>query len=127
LESRVLTASPTRSTDSTVRTLDSTVRSPDSTSALALVDLLGHRREDRVQVTDHAEVDELEDRGLLVLVDGHDGLRGLHAGAVLDRAGDAVGDVQLRRHRLAGLTDLEGVRDPAGVDGGTRGTDRRAE
>ncbi|MGX1158427.1 hypothetical protein RKD39_006005 [Streptomyces albogriseolus] len=46
---------------------------------------------------------------------------------MLDRAGDAVGDVQLRGDRLAGLADLVGVRVPAGVDGGTRGADGRAE
>ena len=82
---------------------------------------------DLVQVADHAEVGQLEDRRLGVLVDGHDRLRGLHAGAVLDRAGDAGGDVQLRRDRLAGLADLVAVRIPAGVDRGTRGADGGAE
>ena len=80
-----------------------------------------------VQVADDAEVDELEDRRLLVLVDRDDRLRGLHAGAVLDRAGDAVGDVELRRDGLAGLADLEGVRVPPGVDRGAGRADRRAE
>ena len=96
-------------------------------SALALVDLLGGRGQDLVQIAHHAEVDELEDRGFLVLVDGHDRLGGLHAGAVLDRTGDAVGDVELRGDGLAGLADLEAVRDPAGVDGSPRGADRRTE
>src|SRR5215218_9830932 len=76
-----------------------------SGSALALGDLLGHRGEDGVQVADDTEVDELEDRGLVVLVDRHDGLRGLHPGAVLDGTGDAVGDVELGGHDLAGLAD----------------------
>src|SRR5690606_10336380 len=79
-------------------------------SALALDDLLGRCGEDAVQVTDHAEVDELEDRGLLVLVDRDDGLGGLHARPVLNRTGDAGGDVELGRDHLAGLADLEGVR-----------------
>src|SRR5512139_110195 len=96
-------------------------------SALALVDLFGRRGKDRVEVTDHAEVDELEQRGLLVLVDRDDRLGGLHARTVLDRAGDAGRDVQLRRHRLAGLTDLERVRVPARVDDGTRGAHGTAE
>src|SRR3546814_849474 len=73
------------------------------------------------------EIDELEDRGLFVLVDGHDRLRGLHAGAVLNSTGDAVGHVELRRDGLAGLADLEGVRLPAGVHGGTRGADSGTE
>src|SRR5689334_18739217 len=85
-------------------------------STLALADLLGGGGQDLVQVADHAEVDELEDGCLLVLVDRDDGLGGLHAGAVLDGAGDAGGDIQLRGDSLAGLPDLVGVRHPAGVD-----------
>ena len=38
-----------------------------------------------------------------------------------------VGDVELRRHRLAGLADLERVRVPTGVDGGTRRAHGSAE
>src|SRR6478735_11573896 len=89
------------------------VRSQWSTPAL--VQLLDHRRKDVAQVADDAEVDEIEDRGLLVLIDGHDRLGRLHAGAVLDRARDAVGDVKLGRDRLAGLADLEAVRLPTRV------------
>src|SRR3954453_22386863 len=96
-------------------------------SALALLDRLGEGGQHGVEVPDDAEVDELEDRRLLVLVDRDDRLRGLHAGPVLDRAGDAVGDVELRRDRLAGLADLEAVRLPARVDRGARGTHGRAE
>src|SRR5688500_13195271 len=92
-------------------------------SALALGDLLGGLREHRLEVADDTEVDELEDRRLLVLVDGDDRLRRLHAGTVLDGTGDAVGHVQLGRDGLAGLPDLERVRVPAGVDRGARGTD----
>ena len=54
-------------------------------------------------------------------------LRRLHAGAVLDRPGDAQRDVQLRRHGLAGLADLELARVVAGVHRGTRGADGRAQ
>src|SRR5215207_4596846 len=96
-------------------------------SALALLDLLGRLREDGLEVADHTEVDELEDRRLLVLVDRDDRLGRLHAGAVLDRTGDAVGDVELRRHGLAGLADLERVRVPARVDRRTGRTHSRAE
>src|SRR5699024_6014953 len=41
--------------------------------------------------------------------------------------GDAARHIQLGRDLLARLTDLAGVRVPARVDGGARGTDRRAE
>src|SRR6266568_694049 len=96
-------------------------------SALAAVDIVGGGREDLVQVTDHAEVSELEDRSLGVLVDRDDRLRGLHAGPVLDRAGDSSRDVELRRDGLASLADLAGVRVPAGVHGGPGRTHRRTE
>ena len=42
-------------------------------------------------------------------------LRALHADQVLDRAGDAEREVQLRRDRLAGAADLPLHRQPAGV------------
>src|SRR3954470_658009 len=101
---------------------------------LAGGDLLGGGGDDRVEVADDAEVGQLEDRRLGVLVDGHDGLRGLHAGAVLDRTGDADGDVELRRDGLAGLPHLEAVgieagvhRRPGGADGGTEGVGQRLD
>jgi hypothetical protein len=61
------------------------------------------------------------------LLTADDGLARLHAGAVLDGPGDADGDVELRRDGLAGLPHLEAVRVEAGVDGGPRGADGRAE
>ena len=45
-----------------------------------------------------------------------------HAGEMLDRAGDADGDVGLGLHGFAGLADLLGVRTPAGVDYGAGGS-----
>src|SRR3954470_22309778 len=94
---------------------------------LAGGDLLGGGGDDRVEVADDAEVGQLEDRRLGVLVDGHDGLRGLHAGAVLDRTGDADGDVELRRDGLAGLPHLEAVGIEAGVHRGAGGADGGTE
>ena len=41
-----------------------------------------------------------------VFVDGNDGLGVLHAGQVLDGSRDADGDVQVRRHDLARLSNL---------------------
>ena len=84
-------------------------------------------RQDGEEVADEAVVGDLEDRRLLVLVDGDDDLRVLHAGEMLDGAGDADRDVELRRDDLAGLADLPVVRRVAGVDGGTRCADGGAE
>ncbi len=94
---------------------------------LAGVDELGELRDDLVHVADDAEVAELEDRRVRVLVDRDDHVRALHADLVLDRAGDAERDVELRRDDLAGLADLRRVRVPAGVDDGARRADRAAE
>ena len=76
---------------------------------------------------DQAVVGDLEDRRFLVLVDGDDDLGVLHAGEMLDRAGDADGDVELGRDDLAGLADLLVVRRIAGVDRGARGADGGAQ
>jgi hypothetical protein len=54
--------------------------------ALAALDLGRELRHDGVQVTDDAEVRQLEDRRLGVLVDRHDRLGRLHARTVLDGA-----------------------------------------
>src|SRR5258708_8897021 len=53
---------------------------------------LGH---DLEKVADDAVVGHLEDRRFLVLVDRHDGLAVLHAGEMLDRAGDADADISV--------------------------------
>src|SRR5216684_4368268 len=81
---------------------------------------LGH---DLEEVADDAIVGHLEDRRFLVLVDRHDGLAVLHAGEVLDRAGDADGDIEVGRHDLAGLADLVVVGHVARVDGGAAGAE----
>src|SRR5215210_2333560 len=88
---------------------------------------LGQLGHDLVEVADDPEVGELEDRGVRVLVDRDDVLRGLHADLVLDRARDARGEIQLRRDGLARLADLGGVGVPARVDHRARGRDRAAE
>src|SRR4029077_18991982 len=59
------------------------------------------------------------DRRVLVLVDREDVLRALHPDLVLDRAGDASSQVELRRDRLTGLADLGRIGVPAGIDHGT--------
>src|SRR5918995_59726 len=90
-------------------------------------DELGQLRHDRVQVADDAEIGELEDGRVGVLVDRDDRLRALHPDLVLDRARDPAGDVERRRDGLPRLTDLRGVRVPAGVDDCARGRDGASE
>src|SRR6185437_10375495 len=87
-----------------------------SSAALLGFDRLGQLGDDFVQIAHHAEIRELEDRRVRVLVDRQDVLRVLHPDLVLDRAGDARREVQLRRNRLAGLTDLGRVGVPARID-----------
>src|SRR5499426_1198068 len=79
------------------------------------------------QVGDQAVVGDLEDRGFLVLVDGDDDFGILHAGQVLDGAGNADRDVELRRHHFAGLAHLPVVRRIAGIDRRPRGPHCGAE
>src|SRR4051812_30659918 len=109
--------------------LGATSRPLDDTALAPLAGLhgLGELGHDLVEVADDAEVGELEDRGVGVLVDRHDVLGALHADLVLDRARDAGRQVELRRDRLAGLADLRRVRVPAGVDHGTGRRDGAAE
>src|SRR5262245_200752 len=85
---------------------------------------LGH---DLEEIAHDAVVGNLEDRGFLVLVDGDDGLAVLHAGEMLDRTGDADGDVEVGRHHLASLTDLVVVRHEARIDCRARRADAGAE
>src|ERR687889_895704 len=69
--------------------------------ASRLGQLLLELRQELEQIPDEAVVGDLEDRRLLVLVDGDDDLGVLHAGQVLDGARDAHRDVEVRRHDLA--------------------------
>src|SRR5438477_10823881 len=80
-----------------------------------------------MHVAHDAQVAELEDRRVRVLVDRDDHVRALHADLVLDRARDPARDVELRRDGAARLADLGGVRVPAGVDDRTGRGDGPAE
>ena len=73
------------------------------------------RRNDLEQVADDAVVGDLENRRVGILVDRDDRVRALHADQVLDGAGDAEREVQLRRDGLPGAADLPLHRQPAGV------------
>jgi hypothetical protein len=79
------------------------------------------------QVADQAQVGDLEDRRVLVLVDRDDDLGVLHAGEMLDRARKCRPRHRLRAHDLAGLADLIVVGRIARVDRGAAGADAGAE
>src|SRR5436190_9810398 len=80
-----------------------------------------------VEIGNQAVIGDLEDRRVFILVDGDDHLGVLHAGEMLDRAGNADGDIKLRGHHLAGLADLPVVGRIAGIDRRARGADTGAE
>src|SRR4051812_30233713 len=70
-------------------------------SALNLVQFGRQFGQRGVEIRDQSVIGDLEDRRLFVLVDRDDHLRVLHAGEMLDRAGNADRDVELRRDHLA--------------------------
>ena len=62
------------------------------------------------------------------VVDGDDGRHVLHAGKMLNGAGHAHGDVELAgARRLAGLTDLAALGQPARIGDGPGAAERRAD
>ena len=65
-------------------------------SSVASPDELGQLGQDLLDVADHGHVGEVEDRCVRVLVDRDDRAGALHPDLVLDRAGDAARDVELR-------------------------------
>src|SRR5438477_2223268 len=79
-------------------------------------DLGRQPRHDLEQVAHDAVVRDLEDRRVLVPIDGDDGLGRAHAGEVLNGPGDADRDVETRAHRLPGLADLRTVIAPTRVN-----------
>ena len=79
------------------------------------------------KVPDDTEVGDLEDRSIRVIADGDDMAGRLHADGVVDRAGHAKPDVQVRRNGHTRLTDLKGSRRPALVADDTGRTDGGSE
>src|SRR5215467_8664615 len=68
-----------------------------------LLQLFGESGHDFEDVADDAIVCDLEDRGVLVLVDRNDGARALHADDVLDGAADAQRKIKLRDRKSTRL------------------------
>src|SRR5690606_23814413 len=73
---------------------------PRSISEASLGEFVHQLWDSSFIVRDQAVIGDLEDRGVLVLVDGDDDLRVLHARQMLDRARNTDGDVELRRDNL---------------------------
>src|ERR1700733_2269940 len=63
--------------------------------------------DDLEQVAHQSVIRHFKNRRLGVLVDGDDGAGVLDAGQMLNRPGDADGDIQLRRNDLPGLAHLQ--------------------
>jgi hypothetical protein len=83
-----------------------------------LLHFLGQSGKDGEEIAHDAEIGDAEDGSLGIFVDGDDVLRGGHAGEMLDGAGDARCNVEIRTDNPTGLTDLMLMIDPAGVDSG---------
>ena len=79
-------------------------------------ELFGQLRHCLEQVGDQADIGNLEDRRVLVLVDRDDGLGILHPGKVLDRTRDTDRDIDLGSDDLARLADLVVIGDITRVD-----------
>src|SRR3954462_4560515 len=79
---------------------------PAAASAALLFQRGGECGNDLEEVANDTVVRHLEDRRLTVLVDGDDGLRPFHADQVLNRAGNAEREIQLRGDGLARAADL---------------------
>ena len=86
-----------------------------------------HHRNDLIEVSDNTVVRNRENRRGGIGVDRDDLFTFAHSGAVLDRAADAAGDVQLRTDRHTGLADLMIMVNPAGINRRTGCSDFAAE
>src|SRR5215470_4023347 len=80
-----------------------------------------------IEIRDQTVICNLEDRRILVLVDRDDDFGVLHAGEMLNCAGDADRDIKFRSDHLAGLPDLPVVRRISRIHRGARGADAGTE
>src|SRR5438094_8383554 len=81
-------------------------------SALQLLDLFRKHRQHFEEIADDSIIGNVEDRGFGILINGHDGLGVLHSNQMLNRSGDAHGDVKFRSHSLTGRANLTIDRQP---------------
>src|SRR5437588_2406393 len=81
-------------------------------SALQLLDLFGKHGQNFEEIADDSVIGNVEDWCFGILINGHDGLGVLHSNQMLNRSGDAHGDVEFRSHSLTGRADLTIDRQP---------------
>src|SRR5579872_1639743 len=67
-------------------------------SALNLIELGGELRQRLVEIRHQSVIGDLEDGGFLIFIDRDDDLRILHAGEMLNGAGNADRDIEVGRH-----------------------------
>src|SRR5687767_15182512 len=91
------------------------LRNSELVALLRLAHGCRKRRDDLQGIADDPVVGDLENRSFLVAVYRDDGLRRSHAGEMLNRAGNADGNIQLWTDRSASLPDLIALRTPAVV------------
>ena len=89
-----------------------TVVARRASDAAATFHLGHHCLEDGVEVADHRVIGFGHHRGLGVVVDGEDVLRGHHPHPMLDRPRDAASDIEVGGHPGPGLAHLIGVGSP---------------
>ena len=73
---------------------------------LQFIDLFGQFGHELEDIGHDTHVSDLEDRGLGILVDGHDVGRAFKAPQVLEGTADPQGHIDLRLYRLAGSSHL---------------------
>ena len=69
-----------------------------------------------VQITNDTIVGDIEDRCILILVDGNDDIGLFHAGNMLDRTGNTDCEVNMRTDSLTSLANLQFLRLPACIN-----------
>ena len=80
------------------------------------LEFFGQKRNDLVEITDDTIVSDIEDRCVFILVNSDDVIGFFHTCDMLDGTGDTDCKVDLRTNRLTGLSYLEFLRQPAGIN-----------
>jgi hypothetical protein len=79
------------------------------------------------EVGDDAQVSYLKNIRFRIGIDSYNAFSGGHSGTVLNRTGDAAGNIKVRGDGLTGLANLMGLGNPAGVNCGAGSAHSGAE